>query len=131
MPEARGDSMRGVGLCTDLYEIRRAEAPIDAYGVGTAMGVSADAPSLDTAFKLVAYEGQPVMKLSSGKVTAPGAKQVYRSRSCSTVAALVPTTRSRARTQGSSTTWRDFPGERVLSGLPRHRSRRGAPRSAG
>jgi len=53
-------------------------APIDAYGVGTKMGVSADAPSLDSAYKLVAYEGRPVMKLSAGKATLPGAKQAYR-----------------------------------------------------
>ena len=53
-------------------------APIDAYGVGTKMGVSADAPYLDSAYKLVAYAGRPVMKLSPGKVSQPGAKQVYR-----------------------------------------------------
>ncbi|MDA3625151.1 nicotinate phosphoribosyltransferase [Saccharopolyspora oryzae] len=55
-----------------------AAAPIDVFGVGTRMGVSADAPSLDSAFKLVEYEGSPVMKLSAGKRTAPAAKQVYR-----------------------------------------------------
>jgi nicotinate phosphoribosyltransferase len=54
-------------------------APIDAYGVGTRMGVSWDAPSLDSAYKLVAVADRPVMKLSAGKITAPGAKQVYRS----------------------------------------------------
>src|SRR5690606_15967761 len=53
-------------------------APIDAYGVGTKMGVSADAPSLDSAYKLVDYGGRPVMKLSPGKATFPGAKQVFR-----------------------------------------------------
>jgi nicotinate phosphoribosyltransferase len=53
-------------------------APIDAYGVGTRMGVSRDAPSLDSAYKLVAYAGRPVLKLSPGKATLPGAKQVYR-----------------------------------------------------
>jgi nicotinate phosphoribosyltransferase len=53
-------------------------APIDAYGVGTKVGVSADAPYLDTAYKLVAYGGRPVMKLSPGKITAPGPKQVFR-----------------------------------------------------
>ena len=62
-------------------------APIDAYGVGTKMGVSADAPYLDTAYKLVAYAGRPVMKLSPGKVTQPGAKQVYRG-SCDDLLAL-------------------------------------------
>ncbi|QIZ39002.1 nicotinate phosphoribosyltransferase [Saccharopolyspora sp. ASAGF58] len=55
-----------------------AATPIDLFGVGTRMGVSADAPSLDSAYKLVEYGGTPVMKLSAGKLTAPGAKQVYR-----------------------------------------------------
>lgn len=54
-------------------------APIDVYGVGTKMGVSADAPYLDTAYKLAAYGERPVMKLSPGKVSPPGAKQVFRS----------------------------------------------------
>ncbi len=53
-------------------------APIDSFGVGTAMGVSADAPALDMAYKLVAYAGRPRVKLSSGKVLLPGAKQIYR-----------------------------------------------------
>ena len=56
-------------------------APIDASGVGTRMGVSADAPSLDSAYKLVAFGDRPVMKLSVGKVTDPGAKQVFRGAS--------------------------------------------------
>lgn len=55
-----------------------AEAPIDVFGVGTSVGVSADAPSLDSAYKLVEYDGRPVMKLSAGKVTAPGRKQAFR-----------------------------------------------------
>lgn len=53
-------------------------APIDGFGVGTRMGVSAGAPTLDTAYKLAAFDGRPVMKLSSGKRTLPGAKQVWR-----------------------------------------------------
>ncbi|SEF82355.1 nicotinate phosphoribosyltransferase [Saccharopolyspora kobensis] len=55
-----------------------AGTPIDAFGIGTRMGVSADAPSLDSAYKLVEYDHHPVMKLSPGKLTAPGAKQVHR-----------------------------------------------------
>jgi len=65
----------------DEMEIERLladEAPIDAFGVGTKMGVSADAPYLDTVYKLVAYDGRPVMKLSTGKRTLPGPKQVFR-----------------------------------------------------
>ena len=53
-------------------------APIDVAGVGTRMGVSADAPSLDSAYKLVEYAGRPVRKLSPGKATLPGRKQVWR-----------------------------------------------------
>ncbi len=53
-------------------------AKIDTFGVGTRMGVSADHPYLDTAYKLVWYRGRPVMKLSRGKVSAPGRKQVFR-----------------------------------------------------
>ncbi|MFY0583197.1 hypothetical protein ACN28S_60895 [Cystobacter fuscus] len=53
-------------------------APIDAFGVGTAMGVSADAPALDMAYKLVEYAGRGRLKLSTGKVLLPGRKQVFR-----------------------------------------------------
>ena len=59
-------------------ELVRAGAPIDAFGVGTQMGVSADAPFVDSVYKLVDYAGHQVMKLSSMKQTAPGAKQVWR-----------------------------------------------------
>jgi nicotinate phosphoribosyltransferase len=53
-------------------------APVDAYGVGTNMGVSADAPTLESVYKLVEYDGRPVMKLSTGKASMPGRKQVFR-----------------------------------------------------
>ncbi len=61
-----------------IDDLVRGGAPIDAFGVGTKMGVSADHPYLDTAYKLVSYGDRPVMKLSRGKVTAPGRKQVFR-----------------------------------------------------
>jgi nicotinate phosphoribosyltransferase len=57
-----------------------AGAPIDAFGVGTRMNVSADAPYLDMAYKLVRYAGRNVAKLSPGKATWPDEKQVYRLR---------------------------------------------------
>lgn len=53
--------------------------PVDAFGVGTALDVSADAPALDMAYKLQAYAGKPRRKISPGKQTWPGAKQVFRS----------------------------------------------------
>ncbi len=65
----------------DEYEIKELEdskAPIDAYGVGTKLVVSADAPYLDCAYKLVQIDNRPVMKLSSKKITLPYKKQVFR-----------------------------------------------------
>jgi nicotinate phosphoribosyltransferase len=65
----------------DEYEIATllaAGAPIDAFGVGTRMTVSADAPYLDMAYKLVRYDGRDVLKVSPGKETWTGEKQVYR-----------------------------------------------------
>jgi nicotinate phosphoribosyltransferase len=52
--------------------------PADAFGVGTQLGTSADAPALGGVYKLVAESGRPKMKLSTGKVTLPGHKQVHR-----------------------------------------------------
>jgi nicotinate phosphoribosyltransferase len=62
-----------------LAELVRAQAPIEAFGVGTAMVVSSDAPALDITYKLVEYAGKPRCKTSRGKVTLPGHKQVFRS----------------------------------------------------
>ena len=56
----------------------RARAPIDAFGVGTQMGVSFDVPCLESVYKLVRYAGRPVVKLSTAKQTLPGEKQVFR-----------------------------------------------------
>jgi nicotinate phosphoribosyltransferase len=55
-------------------------APIDAFGIGTRLNVSADAPSLDLVYKLVRYGDRDVLKLSEGKETWVGAKAVYRTR---------------------------------------------------
>jgi len=58
--------------------IVRANAPIDGFGVGTKMGVSEDAPSLDIAYKLSEYAGEGRLKTSTGKPILPGPKQVFR-----------------------------------------------------
>lgn len=62
----------------EIDRLVRAGAPIDGFGVGTAMGVSADAPALDAAYKLVEYDGVPRRKRSAGKVLLPGRKQIFR-----------------------------------------------------
>jgi nicotinate phosphoribosyltransferase len=60
-------------------------APIDAFGVGTALSTSRDAPALGGIYKLVEVEragvATPVLKLSEGKRTLPGVKQVWRRES--------------------------------------------------
>jgi nicotinate phosphoribosyltransferase len=61
-----------------IQELLAASARIDAFGVGTRLGVSADAPYLDTGYKMVEYAGRPVLKLSSGKISQAGVKQVFR-----------------------------------------------------
>ena len=63
----------------EVYELVKAGAPVDAFGIGTQMGVSADAPYVDSVYKLTEYDGEPKLKLSSDKATAPGRKQVWRS----------------------------------------------------
>lgn len=55
-----------------------AGAPIDAFGVGTHLGVSSDRPDLDMVYKLAEYAGQGRIKLSAGKPILPGRKQVFR-----------------------------------------------------
>jgi nicotinate phosphoribosyltransferase len=65
----------------DEYALARlvaAGTPIDGFGVGSSLGVVADAPVLDMAYKIVACDGRPTLKLSEGKATWPGAKQVFR-----------------------------------------------------
>ncbi len=65
----------------DEFKIRQTlqrGGAVDAFGVGTKMGVSADAPYLDMAYKMVEYAGRPVLKLSSGKETLAGRKQIFR-----------------------------------------------------
>jgi nicotinate phosphoribosyltransferase len=71
----------------DLDEIRIAEivaagAPIDGFGVGTAVSTSSDAPALSGVYKIAEIERDgrfvPVLKKSPGKRTYPGRKQVWR-----------------------------------------------------
>ena len=67
----------------DEHRIERmlaAGTPADAFGVGTNLDVSTDAPALDMACKLQEYAGRARRKRSPGKVTWPGCKQVFRER---------------------------------------------------
>jgi nicotinate phosphoribosyltransferase len=61
-----------------VAELVRANVPVDAFGIGTAVDVSADVPALDMVYKLQEYAGKPRRKRSPGKATWPGTKQVFR-----------------------------------------------------
>ena len=57
-------------------------APVDAFGVGTTLSTSRDSPALGGVYKLVETERdgvrRQVLKLSPGKHTLAGVKQVWR-----------------------------------------------------
>ena len=75
----RIDIFASGGLDEDaIADLVAAAAPINGFGVGTAMGVSSDAPALDIAYKLTEYAGRGRLKLSSGKPVLPGRKQIFR-----------------------------------------------------
>jgi nicotinate phosphoribosyltransferase len=65
-----------------IHDLMARGAPVDAFGVGTMMGTSYDAPALGGVYKLVAQqehgEMKPVMKHSTDKITEPGVHQVFR-----------------------------------------------------
>jgi nicotinate phosphoribosyltransferase len=81
---ARGAKIMASGDL-DEYRIRelvRAGAPIDAFGVGTQLATSGDAPSLGATYKLVELEISGIKrftaKYSEDKCSMPGAKQLFR-----------------------------------------------------
>lgn len=87
--DAGGLSATRIFVSGDLDEYRIAEileqgAPVDAFGVGTRLSTSADAPNLGGVYKLVEivsdHERKARVKTSPGKATLPGQKQVWRVR---------------------------------------------------
>jgi nicotinate phosphoribosyltransferase len=63
---------------TGVRELVGTGAPIDAFGIGTRLGTSEDAPNLDIVYKLAQLDDRPLLKLSTDKATLPGVKQVWR-----------------------------------------------------
>jgi nicotinate phosphoribosyltransferase len=61
-----------------VAQLLAAGAPIDGFGIGTALDTSSDAPALDAVYKIQSYAGVARRKRSEGKATWPGAKQVWR-----------------------------------------------------
>ncbi len=65
-----------------ISELLARGAPINMFGVGTELATSKDEPALSGVYKLVELSHDSdrsyAIKLSAGKPTYPGAKQVYR-----------------------------------------------------
>lgn len=93
-------------------------APIDGFGVGTRMGVSQDAPSLDSAYKLVEYAGKPRMKLATHKGTLPGRKQIWRQGQANRYSRDLITTADETGIEGTPLLQHTFKGGQRLSDLP-------------
>jgi len=65
----------------DEYQIADlvgSNAPIDIFACGTSIVAPPDASTLDSAYKMVEYEGRPVAKRSPGKPSIGHRKQVWR-----------------------------------------------------
>lgn len=84
--DARGATGTTIVASSDLDEYRLeelADAPIDAYGIGTQLVVGSGAPTAGFVYKLVARENangeiEPVAKTSHGKATTGGRKYAAR-----------------------------------------------------
>jgi nicotinate phosphoribosyltransferase len=67
-----------------IEELLRRGAKIDSFGVGTRMSTSFDRPYVDVVYKLSGKVKDevfvPAMKLSRGKMTLPGIKQIFRQK---------------------------------------------------
>jgi nicotinate phosphoribosyltransferase len=61
-----------------ILEFSAADAPIDAFGVGTDLATSTDSPNIGVVYKLVELAGRQTAKFSEDKATIPGSKQVFR-----------------------------------------------------
>jgi nicotinate phosphoribosyltransferase len=61
-----------------IADLKKANAPIDGYGVGTEMITAKPVAAIPGVYKLVEDEQGAKIKLSPDKITYPGVKQVYR-----------------------------------------------------
>ncbi|MBD3254726.1 MAG: nicotinate phosphoribosyltransferase [Candidatus Lokiarchaeota archaeon] len=65
----------------DEYKIKKLldkNTPVKAFGIGTELITSSDAPKLGAVYKLMEHNSKPKIKISEGKETYPSSKQVYR-----------------------------------------------------
>jgi nicotinate phosphoribosyltransferase len=101
-----------------LLSLCRSGAPIDGFGVGTSLTTSSDAPALDCAYKLQEYAGHPRRKLSEGKATWPGRKQVYRRYHADGTIAADTVTLAAEPAGGEALLWPIMRDGKRVAGLP-------------
>lgn len=61
-----------------IADLVGSNAPIDIFACGTSIVAPPDAATLDSAYKMVEYDGRPVAKRSPGKPSIGRRKQVWR-----------------------------------------------------
>ena len=61
-----------------IYDLLKAGAQIDGFGIGTRFAVSRFAPAVEIVYKIVQYGDKPVLKTSPDKQSRPGRKSITR-----------------------------------------------------
>ncbi|MBN1805633.1 MAG: nicotinate phosphoribosyltransferase [Sedimentisphaerales bacterium] len=63
-----------------IYDLIRAGAQIDGFGIGTRFAVSREAPAIEIIYKIVQYGDKGLFKTSPDKQSRPGRKSIVRIR---------------------------------------------------
>jgi nicotinate phosphoribosyltransferase len=61
-----------------IYDLQKADAQIDGFGIGTNFAVSRTAPAVEIVYKIVQYGDKGVSKSSPDKQSRPGRKSIIR-----------------------------------------------------
>ena len=61
-----------------IYDLLRAGAQIDGFGIGTRFAVSREAPAIEIIYKIVQYGDKGLFKTSQDKQSRPGRKSIIR-----------------------------------------------------
>ncbi len=102
-----------------IDDLLKAGAPIDAFGVGTELITSRDAPAISMVYKLVELDGVGRIKKSAGKKTYPMAKQVHRLRATDGTFATDRITRADESSEGEALLVPILREGRLVGPLPR------------
>ena len=101
-----------------IDELLKAGAPIDAFGVGTELITSRDAPAISMVYKLVELNGIGRIKKSSGKRTYPLTKQIFRREDEQGLYAGDHVTQAQEQAEGRPLLVPMIEGGRLVASLP-------------